>query len=280
LNRDVLLEHKIEKCPYRVIFIDPNSQENRRDCFFGVDRELVDKITYLWQRILHDRDSSLPVEEFTWEMDILCRRVFTRDPYWDAHIRWILNRNGEMVFLVMLEEEFRQEIQKKALSLLCNFWQIEHRFTPLHSSAIIHKGNLFVFCGSSGAGKSTISQMSFEKGEDVLDEDQIMIYQKPEGSFSANAWGYNLRSCSLDIRAIFKIIKSTEDRLIPLTHTQTAHLLADQSFTIPGKYIADRQISDLFGRISDIARKIPGFELHFRKAPDFWKVIDAEFGLE
>jgi hypothetical protein len=62
LNRDVLLEHKVEKCPYRVIFIDPNSQENRRDCFFGVDRELVDKITYLWRRILHDRDSSLPVE--------------------------------------------------------------------------------------------------------------------------------------------------------------------------------------------------------------------------
>jgi hypothetical protein len=280
MNRDVLLDHKVKKSPDRVIFVDPMVHNACRDSLFGVDREVILQITHLWQQILHSRDFSSQVEGFTREMDALCNRVFTREPYWDAHIRWILNCKGEMVFLVMLEEEFRQEIKKKALTFLCNYWQLEHRFTPLHSSAIIHKGNLFVFCGSSGAGKSTISQLSLARGDDVLDEDQIMIYQKPEGLFSANAWGYNLRSCSLDIRAIFKIIQDAEERLIPLSHTQTAHLLADQSFTIPGKCIADRQIIDLFGRVSEIARNIPGYELHFRKSPDFWKLIDKEFGLE
>jgi len=29
--------------------------------------------------------------------------------------------------------------------------------------------------------------------------------------------------------------------------------------------------------IGDLARTIPGYELHFRKSPDFWKLIDAEF---
>jgi len=117
MNRDVLLTHKVENFPYRVIFIDQDVHNDLHDPLFGVDQEVVLQITNLWQRILHTRDFSSQVDGFTREMDALCNRVFTRDPYWDAHIRWFLNCKGETVFLVMLEEDFRQEIQKKALTL-------------------------------------------------------------------------------------------------------------------------------------------------------------------
>jgi hypothetical protein len=162
------------------------------------------------------------------------------------------------------------------LNFLCNLWQIENGFTPIHSASIIHKGKLFLFCGPHGSGKSTIARLSEITGDTVLDDDLLLIPHSPTKNFSARAWGYSLETSTAPLCAIFKIVQDDEDRLIPLKQSQTAHFLVERSIEVVGNTLHDRMMDKLFKQIAAITRCVPGYELHFRNRPDFWKLIDEQ----
>jgi hypothetical protein len=54
----------------------------------------------------------------------------------------------------------------------------------------------------------------------------------------------------------------------------------EQSFVLAGKMQPENAIVEVFTRIADLARSVPGYQLLFRRSPEFWKLIEAEFGLE
>jgi hypothetical protein len=80
------------------------------------------------------------------------------------------------------------------------------------------------------------------------------------------------------LRGIFKLMQDEQDYLVPLSQQQTAHILLDGFNQVPKtNALPDNAYGMAFHTIGNIARTIPGYELHFRKSPDFWDVIDAEF---
>jgi hypothetical protein len=162
------------------------------------------------------------------------------------------------------------------LNFLCNLWAIENAFIPIHSASVIHEGKLFLFCGPHGAGKSTIATIS-KKGDDIIiDEDILLLPRLPATHFIVQAWGYSLETSTAPLCAIFKIVQDDEDWLIPLPQTQTAHFLLDRSIEIMGYPLHDRTMDKLFKQIATIVRYARSYELHFRKSPDFWKLIDEQ----
>jgi hypothetical protein len=64
--------------------------------------------------------------------------------------------------------------------------------------------------------------------------------------------------------------------MIPLVQSKVAHLLFERHHDILSKIISDDLLIDSFKISASIARQVPGFELHFRKHPDFWKLIDDQ----
>lgn len=77
------------------------------------------------------------------------------------------------------------------------------------------------------------------------------------------------------------LIQDDMDYLVPLSTIQVTKLLYEGMMQIPkSSAIHKGRQARAFKTMSEIARNIPGYELHFRKSPDFWKVIDAEFGLD
>ena len=181
-----------------------------------------------------------------------------------------------MPFFILVDKNYPASVIAQALWNLCNLWQVESGCIPLHTSGITHAGQLYLFSGPSGAGKSTIADLSTAVGDEVLDEDQVMIYRKPDGTYSANAWGYSLKTGGAPIRAYFRIIKDRVDRLVPLTQTHTAKLFMEQACAVTGNMLPEKSLMDLFLRMAEFARHVPGYELHFRKSPDFWKLIERE----
>jgi hypothetical protein len=185
----------------------------------------------------------------------------------------------EKKFFLFLSGHEKEGLSSFELYNLVNLWQIDQEHLPIHSAGVIRNEELYLFGGVSGAGKSTLSTLSLEHGYSVLDEDQVSLYKKGDGSWSANAWGKGLTTCSYPIRAIFSIKKSQEDRIVRLSQPQTAKHLVERFYDMMGALLTNDLLSTSFTIASDVTRQVPGYELHFRKSPDFWDVINAELGL-
>ena len=110
----------------------------------------------------------------------------------------------------------------------------------------------------------------------MLDEDQLLLQPMQNGPWQAQAWGYSLQTCEAPVSAVFKLVKDKEDRLVPLSRVQTAHFLMDRVLDVMHLALERKALELIFHRMAELARQIPGYELHFRKSPDFWRLIDDE----
>jgi hypothetical protein len=89
--------------------------------------------------------------------------------------------------------------------------------------------------------------------------------------------GYSLRTCDSPIKAVFKLIQDKSDLLLPLSELKTSRFLTERVMEVCGFFSSSDRLRNIFSMASRVARSIPGYELHVRKSPDFWKLIDAEF---
>jgi hypothetical protein len=266
---------RIELCPYKVTLIGfENDQESRFDCDLDIsithkkwqeirvivssisDTVIEEKLSELGELVFPFRLSNNKLNPYS--LDVLrCKKCLTNDH-----------------FLIYLGGVKKPEYLLFYINYLANHWQIVQGNLPVHSAAVIYKSQLYLFAGFSGAGKSTIAELSQTIGAEILDEDQVLLHRTRNISdrFVADAWGYNSRSVDIPLKAIFFLKQDIEDKIISLGQTRTASLLLKHHLDIVGHYTG--VIPNAFDFATSVALKIPGFELHFRKSADFWKLID------
>jgi hypothetical protein len=172
-------------------------------------------------------------------------------------------------------------IWKKCLSLATR-WNIKNGGLCLHSSAVDHGKGGFLFLGDSETGKSTIAKLSHSVGFTILGDDlNFVVYDKEYHltagpSIQALSDGYS--DVQPPLRSVFTLVQDTCEYLIPLPPRRLAKALFESLMQTPsGSKLPNEAIYLAYQTIGDIARRIPGYELHFRKSPDFWQLIDAEF---
>ena len=164
-------------------------------------------------------------------------------------------------------------------------WHVEHGGLNIHSSAVARGDNGFLFLGVSESGKSTVAQLSHSVGLSPLGDDLNFILSDPGRGYCLSAVpgaihspvGYSLQQPPL--RGIFVLVQDRRDYLIPLTPMQLVRYLFDGS-NVQSPYVhqfPDDLMEMAFHTVCDIARRVPGYQLHFRKSPDFWKLINEQF---
>lgn len=164
-------------------------------------------------------------------------------------------------------------------------WHLDHGSIFLHSAAVVYKKKGFLFLGESGAGKSTVARLSASLGYPALGDDlNFVLYEE-------NLKGYRLAASpspvvspvgyAMDrppLRLVLKLVQDKTDFLVPLKTEVMARALFD-AFLQETPYV-NRLPDELLGlgfRVAcNMARSVPGYELHFRKSPDFWKLIDEK----
>jgi hypothetical protein len=184
----------------------------------------------------------------------------------------------------MLDENATNYILVNTLFLVIH-WYLEHSSLCLHSAAVACRGrDGFLFLGNSGAGKTTTATLSASVGHSVLGDDLNLVICDAKAGYLLAAIP-SLYPSSVDysmlrppLRGIFRLVQDTRDHLVPLLQQQTARILLDGFNQVPKtNALSDDIYGMAFHTISNIARTVPGYELHFRKSPNFWDLIDAEF---
>jgi hypothetical protein len=168
---------------------------------------------------------------------------------------------------------------------LATKWHVEQGGLSIHSSAVARGDDGFLFLGHSKAGKSTVAELSAAIGLLPLGDDLNFVVRNPQNGYRLAAApnakipkvSYSLEKPRL--RGIFALVQDKSDHLVPIMPIKLAPILFD-SFIQQTPYvrrIADKLVEKAFQTVCELARQVPGFELHFRKSPDFWKLIDEKF---
>lgn len=134
----------------------------------------------------------------------------------------------------------------------------------IHGSACRFRNSALLFLGESGAGKSTIAQMTAKKMATLADDifiikkekDRVLFFQTP---FHEKNWKFKRSKNALVIRAIFLLQQATKTRIDRITDKEQL-LILFLSQIIEGKRKDRKNITEL-GKIT--INTIPISRLYF-----------------
>ena len=281
-GESITLDHhlnKIDLCNYEILIISTDPPNIPWISKYPFDFKMILNIFNAWRVISENKFRNSPEVNSARET---INRLGIGIPIFEgakSESLYLFNNGvGKLQYFLLLPNNSSNSFPLFELLTLSNLYQLSQNSFPIHSSGIVHKEKLFLFCGPSGAGKSTISLLSANQGDMVLDEDQLLLTPGDIGYCDAQAWGYSLQKTNAPLTAVFKLVQDNQDRLIPLSRSQTASFLMERTVDVLGFNIVNNCTINVFFQVARLARLIPGYELHFTKSPDFWDLIDAEFG--
>lgn len=162
----------------------------------------------------------------------------------------------------------------KAIEALGVHWHVAHGGAAFHASGVVRNGKGYLFLGQSGAGKSTVANLSQQVQGVTLHDDQILLSLE-NGNYLLTHPDSQLTP---PLGAVFFLKQSQEDRLIALTPASTCVALSKSMLEYAtGQDLYGTWVHQAFHNSALISRVVPGFDLYFRKSPDFWKLIDERF---
>jgi hypothetical protein len=146
----------------------------------------------------------------------------------------------------------------------------------VHASSVIQNDKGYLFPGKSGAGKTTITQLSPDA---TLLTDEISLVKKVNGNFhlfGTPFWG-DLQISGVNTHTPVKSVyfPKKDDK----TFKKSVGVLKTFEMLLPNviSFGDDKEITkQLFEICFDFANSVPGHELHFLPDPSFWRVIDDE----
>lgn len=150
----------------------------------------------------------------------------------------------------------------------------------IHSASIVRNGRAFLFFGASGAGKSTLSALS-DEGQ-VVSDDLTLVLPDTEGRlevhgspFRGTYAGGQPVAGRFPLHSAYRLRQ--DDRNFVAAMPPAAAMAA---LTANLTFVVDQlsALPDLAGRLAPRLLAVPAFELHFRKAPGFWRAIETFHG--
>jgi len=131
----------------------------------------------------------------------------------------------------------------------------------IHGSGVRNSGRGYLFCGSSGKGKSTMANLWDNYGAKVIHDDRLILRKTAIGYRMFNTPVYN-NEVPLDspLDKIFIIDHGLENRIVPLNGAiALSFIMANCIQHSWGHYIID----SLLGSISDLCDTVPVVKLFF-----------------
>jgi len=144
----------------------------------------------------------------------------------------------------------------------------------VHASSLIREGEGYLFPGKSGAGKTTITQLSPDA---VLLTDEVSLVKKVNGNyhiFGTPFWGELAIGGENTHVPIKSVYFPKKDKSLFKKNINTIKVM---EMLLPNVllYSEDEEFTlQLFNICMDFAGTVPCYELHFLPEPSFWRIID------
>ena len=178
---------------------------------------------------------------------------------------WTPEGDGDL-FAPVLENFFR---------VLSAYRLLETGGVLLHSAAVAEGGGAFLLLGPSGAGKTTASRLCEERGGLVLSDDLNAVFggtgaRVEKLPFTGDLGDRTGGPVQVPLRALLRLEKGSEDRLVPLSPARAlAHLLAASPFVNRDPWREEALLTAL----ERVARSVPAYTLGFSLRGGLWDIL-------
>lgn len=143
----------------------------------------------------------------------------------------------------------------------------------VHAAAVVVGEGVALFCGVSGAGKTTLARLFHRAGRRVLSDDRVAL--RPRGR-TVRAWGTPWHGSgrfaspgSARLRAVFFLKKASRSEAVPLRAAPTRLF----SLAFPPLWDETGVVSVL-AACGRVAEAVPAFELRFRKDASALRAVE------
>lgn len=135
-----------------------------------------------------------------------------------------LIKGNSLVTIDLLDEERKEDAHKYLLTFVLGVLSFKSGFFPLHGGGIVHKGEAYLFTGTSGAGKSTtmagLQQRGFATvGDDIANlfvEDNVIKVHPCFPRFKL--WEESLTILNNKNEGEYKLRKDLNKYLVPVNN--------------------------------------------------------------
>jgi hypothetical protein len=146
----------------------------------------------------------------------------------------------------------------------------------MHGASVRGARGPVLFLGESGAGKSTVCDLS---GERLLFNDEISLLRRQQELWSVWPSPFFSRPERLNrarrpepLAALCLLRQSAEDRLSPLAPTEAVAGVMACLLNFLDDPASAARLLDLS---LDLCTRVPVYRLDFRKSPDFWRLLES-----
>jgi len=205
--------------------------------------------------------------EHRWRSDRLVAYSYEFAGWYDYQ-----TRRGELA-VVKSSGDLLHRAVENFLRVLTAHWFLRRGGLLLHASGVVREGMAHLFFGPSGSGKTTVTMLS--EGDLVLGDDLVGIRET----------GSTYEACAVPFRGLYReppqtgqgfplagvnrLVQDQRDFLEEIPPSRrAAEMMASLPFVMGGEG-ASRAL-EITGRL---ANAVTIRRLHFRKSPDFWRLL-------
>ncbi len=146
---------------------------------------------------------------------------------------------------------------------------VPHGIAVVHAGAVSMDGRGILFCGKSGAGKTTMSRLCRAAGATLLNDDRQFVWAENGTAWLAPTPWHGaepeINPLRVPLRAIFHLAQAPANRATPLDGAWAAARLLGN--TVAPFYRADAMEHSL-AAMERITSLVPSFHLGFTPTPD------------
>jgi hypothetical protein len=167
------------------------------------------------------------------------------------------------------------------LRILCALLAYRNGGLLMHAAGLLVDGQVHLFIGHSGSGKSTVVALSPHAL--ALGDDLILLRPEEAGwrAYGTPFWNPQTRwrEGQTAHGLLVGIYSLVQDRGIYLQTMSPAAAVAELAANCPVVSGDVTQLPGLLGRCRQLGADVPVLRLHFRKDPGFWSLLRGEPGV-
>ncbi|MFQ5670292.1 MAG: hypothetical protein ACE5HD_07205 [Acidobacteriota bacterium] len=148
----------------------------------------------------------------------------------------------------------------------------------IHSAGLLEDGRCFLFFGHSGAGKSTVTELSAPRP--ALSDDMVLVDTTPEPVRAHAVPFFGVFPAARRVRGAFPVagaFRLRQDRVDRLVSLSPARGMATLAASVPFLHDLGLPPDRILEHLSVFCRQIPVHDLHFTRSGRFWELIQRQF---